>query len=154
MTIFPFLCLSSLGSTFRSSRAQANIWHYQSFTPDAKDLESFTGNQKLLFLETVQQAEALSPERTQLLGKVYDIASSQNTELKSSYFLIALKARDTSVLQNTAELLGQVGRMKYVRPLFRALNKVDRQLALDTFEKNKEFYHPICKGMVEKDLGL
>ena len=44
--------------------------------------------------------------------------------------------------------------MKYVRPLFRGLNKVDRSLALKTFESNKEFYHPICKGMVEKDLGL
>lgn len=44
--------------------------------------------------------------------------------------------------------------MKYVRPLFRALNKVDRSLALETFAKNKDFYHPICKGMVEKDLGV
>ena len=42
--------------------------------------------------------------------------------------------------------------MKFVRPLFRELNKVDRALALKTFEKLKDFYHPICKGMVEKDL--
>lgn len=44
--------------------------------------------------------------------------------------------------------------MKFVRPLFRGLNKVNRELALETFAKNKDFYHPICKGMVEKDLGL
>lgn len=102
----------------------------------------------------MQQSDSLTPERARLLGKVYDIAASHNVELKSSYYLIALKSKDESVYEGTAELLGQVGRMKYVRPLFRALNKVNRPLALETFEKNKDFYHPICKGMVEKDLGV
>lgn len=44
--------------------------------------------------------------------------------------------------------------MKFVRPLYRALVKVDRPLAEKTFEKNREFYHPICRGMVEKDLKV
>jgi leukotriene-A4 hydrolase len=132
----------------------AKKWKDSSFEPSAKDVESFTANQKLVFLGEVQQAEPLSPERSQLLGKVYDIASSQNVELKSAYYQIALKANDRSCLEGVVDLLGKVGRMKYVRPNFRALNKVDRHLALDTFEKNKDFYHPICKGMVQKDLGL
>lgn len=127
---------------------------YQSFEPSPKDIESFSGSQKLVFLEKIQQDEKLSVERVQLLGKVYDIQASQNVELKSAYYLIALKAADASCYPGVAELLGQVGRMKYVRPLFRGLNKVDRKLALETFEKNKDFYHPICKGMVEKDLGV
>lgn len=82
------------------------------------------------------------------------MTSSQNVELKSAYYKIALRAKDTTCYQGVAELLGQVGRMKFVRPLFRALNKVDRDLAVKTFEKNRDFYHPICRGMVEKDLGL
>jgi leukotriene-A4 hydrolase len=65
-----------------------------------------------------------------------------------------MRAKDTSSYAGVAELLGQVGRMKFVRPLFRSLNKVDRELALKTFEKNKDFYHPICRQMAEKDLGL
>jgi leukotriene-A4 hydrolase len=36
--------------------------------------------------------------------------------------------------------------------MFRLLNEADRDLAVSTFEKNKEFYHPICRQMVEKDL--
>ena len=35
---------------------------------------------------------------------------------------------------------------------YRRLNEVDRELAVRTFEKNKDFYHPICRAMVEKDL--
>jgi leukotriene-A4 hydrolase len=65
-----------------------------------------------------------------------------------------LQAKDTSSYQGVAELLGEVGRMKFVRPLFKSLNKVDRDLALKTFEKNRDFYHPICRQMVEKDLGV
>jgi leukotriene-A4 hydrolase len=65
-----------------------------------------------------------------------------------------MQAKDTSSYQGVADLLGEVGRMKFVRPLFKSLNKVDRELALKTFEKNRNFYHPICRQMVEKDLGL
>lgn len=88
------------------------------------------------------------------MGKVYELLGSRNVELLSAYYLIALKSKDTTSYQGTAELLGKVGRMKYVRPLFRALNKVDRNLALETFAKNRDFYHPIAKGMVEKDLKI
>ena len=35
---------------------------------------------------------------------------------------------------------------------FKELNAVDRELAVETFEKNRDFYHPICRAMVEKDL--
>lgn len=107
-----------------------------------------------MFLEKVQQDVPLSAERAQLLGKVYDLLGSKNVELKSAYYLIALKSEDSSSYQGAADLLGTVGRMKYVRPLFRALNKVDRDLALKTFEKNRDFYHPIARGMVEKDLKI
>lgn len=132
----------------------STLTFYQNFTPSAKDLENFTANQKLVFLAEVQQSGELSANRAQLMGKTYDFLSSKNVEILSAYYLIALKAHDSAIYQDTATLLGRVGRMKFVRPLFRALNKVDRQLALQTFEKNKDFYHPICKGMVEKDLGL
>lgn len=35
---------------------------------------------------------------------------------------------------------------------FKQLAEVDRDLAVETFEKNKDFYHPICRAMLEKDL--
>ncbi|POR31843.1 Leukotriene A-4 hydrolase [Tolypocladium paradoxum] len=132
----------------------AEKWKDASFGPSAKDVESFTANQKLVFLDKVSQAEPLSAERAQLLGKVYDLISSKNAELKTAYYLVALKANDPTCFHGAAELLGLVGRMKFVRPLFRALFKVDKRLALDTFAKNRDFYHPICRAMVQKDLGI
>ena len=48
------------------------------------------------------------------------------------------------------------GRMKFVRPLFRALHESEmgRELAVDAFLKNKDFYHPICAKMIASDLKL
>ena len=37
---------------------------------------------------------------------------------------------------------------------YRLLNEADRNLAVETFDKNKDFYHPICKFLLQKDLGL
>jgi len=132
----------------------AEKWEDESFEPSAKDVESMNANQKIVFLGKLQQGRSLSPARANQLGKVYELDTSKNVELKSAFYQIAIKAQDTTCYSGAAELLGQVGRMKYVRPLFRELNKVNRPLALETFEKNKEFYHPICRGMVEKDLGI
>ena len=88
------------------------------------------------------------------MGKTYGLTATKNVELKAAYYHIAMRAKDTSTYAGVAELLGQVGRMKFVRPLFRALAGVDKALALETFRKNRDFYHPICRGLVEKDLGL
>lgn len=41
--------------------------------------------------------------------------------------------------------------MKYCRPVYSALNKVNHGLALETFEKyGRSFLHPIARQMVEK----
>ncbi|KAH8044532.1 epoxide hydrolase [Aureococcus anophagefferens] len=50
------------------------------------------------------------------------------------------------------------GRMKFVRPLYRALAKSPmpgaKDLAVDTFVAHADFYHPICRKMVASDLGV
>ena len=35
---------------------------------------------------------------------------------------------------------------------YKLLSECERALAVGTFQKNKNFYHPICRNMVEKDL--
>ncbi|KAK7509586.1 putative leukotriene A-4 hydrolase like protein [Phyllosticta citriasiana] len=123
------------------------------FIPSADDIASWTGNQCVVFLEKIQTWDRTLPVNlVDLMGEKYGFARSQNVELVSRYFVIGLKARAQSVYQPTSDLLGRVGRMKFVRPLYRGLHEADRELAVQTFEKNKEFYHPICRAMVEKDL--
>ena len=108
-----------------------------------------------MFLQAVQNfSSPLNAERSRLLGSTYNISSSKNVELKTAYYLIALNAGDRSELSGVVGLLGSVGRMKYVRPLYRKLKDVDRDLAVKTFEEHKDFYPSTTKGQLAKDLGL
>lgn len=128
-------------------------WQLQSFKPSPSDISSFSANQIVVFLEKLLSAsEPLTAEQSKVLGTTYNLMESRNVELSSRYFRLGLRAKDTSVYKPTAKLLGEVGRMKFVRPLYQELVKVDRELALKTFEENKDFYHPICRGLVQKDL--
>ncbi|CAI7586633.1 unnamed protein product [Penicillium manginii] len=136
----------------------ANKWQSLStgsstFKPAASDLDGLAANQLLVFLEQVLRWEQpLRPELSKLMGDVYGLAKSENIEVANLYFQVGMKAGDQSVIEPTAELLGRIGRMKFVRPLFRNLQKANRAVALEAFEKYKDFYHPICRAMVEKDL--
>ncbi len=133
--------------------ALAEKWKDPNFKPATDDIKGWTAQQLVVFLEAVQVFPTpLSSSQSQAMGKAYSLASSRNVELSARYLGVGLAAKDKSVYGPTAELLGKVGRMKFVRPLYRGLNKVDRELALNTLVKNKDFYHPICRQLVEKDL--
>ncbi|KAL2221446.1 leukotriene A-4 hydrolase [Thermoascus aurantiacus ATCC 26904] len=123
------------------------------FTPKESDIKGLMANQIVVFLEQILLFEKpLTPDQSRLMGEVYGFAKSENVEVANLYLQVGLKAGDRSVIEPTTELLGRIGRMKFVRPLYRGLQKFDRAIAIETFEKNKDFYHPICRAMVEKDL--
>ncbi|APA11956.1 hypothetical protein SS1G_05513 [Sclerotinia sclerotiorum 1980 UF-70] len=133
--------------------ALAKKWESKDFVPSPSDIEGWSANQVVVFLQQVQLfTTPLTPSQSQAMGKAYSLVDTQNVELSSRYFGVGLAAKDESVYLPTAELLGKVGRMKFVRTLYRKLLVVDRKLAEETFEKNKDFYHPICREQVEKDL--
>ncbi|KAF2850462.1 leukotriene A-4 hydrol [Plenodomus tracheiphilus IPT5] len=124
-----------------------------SFEPKPSDIKGWVSNQSVVFLERLQSfASSFSASDVALLGSTYGYASTQNIEVLSRYLNIGLMAKAPETYQPAAELLGKIGRMKFVRPMYRLLEKADRALAIKTFEQNRDFYHPICRGMVEKDL--
>ncbi|KAI8938568.1 hypothetical protein NX059_004447 [Plenodomus lindquistii] len=123
------------------------------FEPKSTDIEGWVSNQSVVFLERLQSfASSFSAHQVSLLGSTYGYASTQNIEVLSRYLNIGLMAKAPETYEPAAELLGKIGRMKFVRPMYRLLEKADRHLAVKTFELNKDFYHPICRAMVEKDL--
>lgn len=96
----------------------------------------------------------MSPEHLLALGEIYKLTETRNAEILFRYYSLGLKVRAKPVYEQVAEFLGTVGRMKYVRPLFKGLNEVDRGLAKRTFGKVGNGLHPICRSLVEKDLKL
>jgi leukotriene-A4 hydrolase len=96
----------------------------------------------------------LSEKYIKYMDSVYDFSQSKNAEIISRFYIIAMKGRWKKIYPDVANFLGNVGRMKYVRPGYRGLNEVDRELAVNTFREHEMFYHPICRAMVKKDLKL
>lgn len=143
--------------------ALADKWHTLNtasspsadFTPSPSDIESWTSNQIVVFLEKITDFETpLKVELVEIMRERYGFLKSKNAEILSRFLTVGLKAKDKSVYPITAEALGDWGRMKFVRPLYRLLNNCDRDLAVKTFEKNRNFYHPICRDIVKKDLQI
>ena len=90
----------------------------EKFEPEAGDINSWSANQVVVFLDTVQGfAKPLDKRAVQKMGSAYGFSASHNVEIVSRFYSIALKAKDKSVYKPTADLLGNIGRMKFVRPL-------------------------------------
>ncbi|KAJ9630875.1 Leucyl aminopeptidase yscIV [Taxawa tesnikishii (nom. ined.)] len=141
-------CYALASKWEKLNTAAAGDWQ-----PSKVDIAGWSAQQSYVFLEKIQTLERpLSTELVDTMGSLYGYTHSQNVELVSRFFIVGLKAKAQAVYKPTAELLGKVGRMKFVRPLYRELVKCDEGLAKETFEKNKSFYHPICRAIVEKDL--
>lgn len=121
------------------------------FTPTPSDIEGWSANQLVVFLERILLfSKPLPTTHAKYMGTLYSLRETQNVEISSRYYQVALNSGDTSIKDQVVEMLGRVGRMKFVRPLYRCLAAMDIDLAVETFEKNRDFYHPICRAMIVK----
>jgi leukotriene-A4 hydrolase len=88
------------------------------FTPTKDDVKNLSANQIVVFLERVLLFEKpITPDLFELMGRVYGFTQSTNVEVTNLYFQVGLKAGDRAAIEPTVDLLGRIGRMKFVRPL-------------------------------------
>ncbi|KAI3529132.1 peptidase family M20/M25/M40 [Colletotrichum abscissum] len=88
------------------------------FRPSGSDVEGWTAGQVLVFLDLlIESPQPIPLEYCKLLDELYDVGKSSNLEIVTRYLRVALRAGDRSVLKQTEDILGQTGRMKFVRPL-------------------------------------
>jgi leukotriene-A4 hydrolase len=124
------------------------------FGPVWTDVADFSANQIVVFLEKVLLFEKPLPiPHASYMGSIYNVKDSENVEISSRYYQIEMLAGDFNIIPFVKEMLARVGRMKFVRPLYRGLVKmgaVDEAIA--AFERNKDFYHPICRQMIVKEI--
>ncbi|OHE97552.1 hypothetical protein CORC01_07167 [Colletotrichum orchidophilum] len=121
-----------------------------SFQPSTDDVKGWTAGQVLVFLDLlIESPQSIPLDYCKLLDDLYDVGKSGNFEVVTRYLRIALQAGDRRVLKQTEDVLGQTGRMKFVRPLFKELLSVDEGLALELFNKYQSFYHPTCLRMLK-----
>jgi leukotriene-A4 hydrolase len=128
----------------------------------ATDISSWSSRQICAFLDALQshiQQDGGTPLKVRTLAAMnqrYSLSSTKNAEILFRYCLLAIASEDDSILETIVEFITSQGRMKFVRPLYRALHRstMGKDLAVETFLDNADFYHPICAKMIAHDLAI
>ena len=136
---------------FKATEQDLNGWVVDQVTLFLDDL---LANFQRMVAEGKMTKEAMKGKEAELKA-IYKFHESKNAEILFRLNLIALECDDEEQYDSVKEMLGSIGRMKFVRPLYKALikNPQRREMAAALYAKHKNFYHPICAKMVGLDLS-
>lgn len=92
---------------------------------------------------------------------MYRVSSTTNAEVRLRFYEVVLRdATSEAAKQYSVEAADWIigadgtgvikGRMKFCRPTFRAVAKVNKKLALEHFNRSKDAFHPIARKLIEK----
>ncbi len=115
-----------------------------------EDINGWNANQVVVFLERLHSGPKVPIQVTDKLDQVYGFSKATNGEVLLRFYEVALEVKGGKYAQQAAEWVKGQGRMKFCRTIYRALNKVEPELAKKTFLDNKSFYHPIAAAQIEK----
>jgi aminopeptidase N len=116
--------------------------------PTAEESKPWAAQEWVLYLEAMPKPSPLAV--CEQLEAQYALTASKNPEVLVSWLVLACESGYAKVLPRVEELLGSIGRMKYLKPLFQALARrpETKPLARALFEKFRESYHPIAQQVV------
>ena len=122
--------------------------------PSPAQAAAWTATEWTLFLETVPRPA--SPTTCEALDHELALTASGNYDVLVAWLTLALQAGYLPVLPRVERVLAEVGRMKYLRPLYTQLaaRPETRELAHAAYARLRATYHPIARQMVEGVLGL
>lgn len=126
------------------------------------DIEGWSTGQSNVFLDTLllhcTAVAPLSAEKLEHMDMTYGYSQVQNSEIKFRWQCLCLKTGVTWIVPQVLDFVRSQGRMKFVRPLYRALNGCSAvngtQVAKTAFVANHHTYHPIARKMLQVDLGI
>lgn len=129
----------------RSARLDAVIAMGDALPAEGTRLSSTEWN---LWLERLPRPQPASYCAS--LDERFGFTSTGNMEVKVAWLRLALASAYDPVLPEVTRVLGSVGRMKYLVPLYSALlaRPETQGLAVETFERNAAGYHPIARAVV------
>jgi leukotriene-A4 hydrolase len=110
---------------------------------------SWTTQEWLHFLKALP--EKLGAGKMAELDQAFHLTQSGNAEIEDEWLLMAIRNQYKPAYPRVEEFLTSVGRMKYLRPLYREMVKTPegRQWAERIYEKARPGYHPIAQRLVD-----
>jgi len=115
----------------------------------------------VVFLEKLQSYLPLPSDLIFHLATLYRVSTTSNAEIRLRFYGLALKDPSSAAAKNFALhavnwVIGEdetrviKGRMKFCRPVFRDVFKINQDLAVHKFLDAKMSFHPIARRLIEK----
>jgi leukotriene-A4 hydrolase len=99
--------------------------------------------------------EPLTPARMADLDAAFHFTDSGNSEIQNAWLLRGIRSNYEPVYPAVERFLAEIGRLKFIRPLYSELAKTPAgaERALRIYEKARPGYHPLAQAMVDEILG-
>jgi leukotriene-A4 hydrolase len=149
--------MPSNAPVFRSPRLEAVTTLAAGFTagkrPSAKQIEGWTPAEMLVYLQGLPRP--LDEEACRWLDDNLELTGRGNYEILVEWLTIAAASDYEPVFQRVREVLLHVGRMKYLRPLYKALggHPRTRALAREVYVAAAPGYHELSRRAAEAVMG-
>ncbi|XP_047147176.1 leucine aminopeptidase-like, partial [Vigna umbellata] len=118
--------------------------------PREDEVADWQGLQWELYLENLP--EPIEASQLVELDSRYKLAESKDYDVKTAFLKWAISCGCKTYYNEVEKTLKEVGRIKYLRPLYTALmsgNEDDKVFAKRVFSEARESYHPIAQSVVE-----
>lgn len=136
------------------SAPRAHSVALEKVTQGPSDTEKWNTQQWLEYLQT--RGRPLDRQAMENLDKRFHLTATGNYEILAEWLLLTVESGYEPAYERLRQFLLNVGRMKFLRPLYNALNKTPegREKALAFYAEAKPLYHPIAQTAIERVLFL
>eukprot|EP00823_Brevimastigomonas_motovehiculus_P001156 TRINITY_DN11685_c0_g1_i1.p1 TRINITY_DN11685_c0_g1~~TRINITY_DN11685_c0_g1_i1.p1 ORF type:complete len:632 (-),score=172.15 TRINITY_DN11685_c0_g1_i1:237-2132(-) len=126
----------------------AKVWlDEEGKSANGGELKGYLSKQIMYFLDCLITSEKkMKTTIVQKLDSLYKFSTSKNVEILFRYLMLSLNCGHTEAKAVAADFLSRHGRGLYVKPLFKALVKLDFSFASKVYRANKNFYHDVIKS--------
>jgi len=117
-------------------------------------IEKWTTQEWMRFIRQIP--EGTSVEKMTILDKSYNFSKRGNAEIMSEWYIQSIKNGYTAINEPMEQFLIEVGRRKFLQPIYTELAKTEVNLAFakTIYEKARPNYHAISYNTIDEILGL
>ena len=123
----------------------------QGSAPSELQTGTWVTQQWLHFLERLPASQRTS-ERLAELDRAFELTASGNSEVLCAWLGLTIEAGYGTADERLESFLGNVGRRKYLQPLYEKLLQHDRTRARSLYGRFRERYHSVSTGTLDRIL--
>lgn len=116
--------------------------------------KSWISTQMELFFQRIQEdLKEYTKNQTEFLHnklQIYD-PLVYNSEVRFQWILTELNMKTEFVVDHAIQYVENIGRQRFVEPIFIGLYKYKKELTQATWKRLKNTYHPIVQDAIEED---